>query len=71
MIQVAHMVMTDGPAITVPWTFRATDLLDMLETSLPGPALKKVTSWIMSRQFERLLQSQEVFSAADSTMSLV
>ena len=55
------MVMTDGPAITVPWTFRATDLMDMLETSMPGPALKKVTSWIMSRQFERLLHSQEVF----------
>ena len=61
MIQVAHMIVSHGPAITVPWTFRATDLMDMLETSLPGPALTKITSWIMSRQFERLLHSQEVF----------
>ena len=61
MIQVALMIKMFGPAITVPWTFRATDLLDMLETSLSGPVLRKVTSWIMSRQFERLLHSQDVF----------
>ena len=59
-IQVAHIIRTSDLKVAIPWSFRATDLMDLLETSVPATALKKITALIMSRQFELLINGQEV-----------
>ena len=60
-LQVAHIIRTSGLKVAIPWTFRATDLMDLLETSVTTSALKKITHLIMSRQFELLIDCPEVF----------
>ena len=59
-LQVAHIIRTSDLQVAIPWSFRTTDVMDLLEMSLSEPALKKVATLIMSRQFEKLIDCPEV-----------
>ena len=60
-IQIAYLISNSGHRIIVPWCYRTTDLMDIFETLLPGPTLKKIATMFMSRQFEQLLHAPEIF----------
>ena len=59
-IQIALILRQCDMRITVPWSFKPTDLMDIFDMLLTGPALKRVTWMLLTRQFEQLLLSSEV-----------
>ena len=59
--QIAYLLHTSGHKVIVPWAFRTTELLDIFETMLPGPTLQKTASLFISRQFEQILLSPDVY----------
>ena len=59
--QIAYLLQTSGHKVIVPWAFKTTELLDIFETMLPGPTLQKTAALFISRQFEQLLHSPDVF----------
>ena len=54
------LLIQEGDPITIPWSFRATDLMDVFGPLLSGQDLIKVTTMILARQFDILLLCREV-----------
>lgn len=57
----ALMLQDGGPDIYVPWSYRATDLMDILEPLVSEPVLSKVSMLMLSRRFVDVMQSTEVY----------
>ena len=57
----ALMINDDAPGIVVPWHYRATDLMDVLAPMVSEPVLSKVTTLMMTRRFEDVLLSTEIY----------
>ena len=57
----ALMINDDATGIVVPWHYRATDLMDVLEPLVTEPVLSKVTTLMMTRRFEDVMLSTEVY----------
>ena len=60
LTQLALLITQDNAPVTIPWSFRATDLMDIFGPLLTGPALARVTAMMMARQFDTLLLSRDV-----------
>ena len=60
LTQLAVLITQDNAPVTIPWSFRATDLMDIFGQLLTGPALARVTAMMMARQFDTLLLSRDV-----------
>ena len=52
---------TERQTIIIPWHYRATDLMDVLEPLVAEPVLSKVTTLMMTRRFEDVMMSTEVY----------
>eukprot|EP00435_Cladocopium_sp_Y103_P055446 s1325_g18.t1 len=61
ILQLAIMLHRSGPMILIPWTYRATELIDFFEQLLPSPQLTQVTRLLMTRQFEAVLSHPAVY----------
>lgn len=57
----ALMLNDGGPGILIPWSYKAVELMDILEPLVPEPFLSKVTTLMMSRRFAEVLMSTEVY----------
>jgi len=56
------LMINDGATdIIIPWHYRATDLMDVLEPLVTEPVLSKVTTLMMTRRFEDVMMSTEVY----------
>ena len=60
IIQLALLITQDNTPATIPWNYRAVDLMDVLEPVMSGPALTRVSVMMMARQFEALLLSPDL-----------
>ena len=60
LTQLALLITQDNAPVTIPWSFRATDLMDIFGPLLSGPALARVTAMMMARQFDTLLLCRDV-----------
>ena len=56
------LMINDGATdIIIPWHYRATDLMDVLEPLVTEPVLSKVTTLMMTRRFKDVMMSTEVY----------
>eukprot|EP00435_Cladocopium_sp_Y103_P014281 s3225_g3.t1 len=61
LLQLAVMLQRSGPAILIPWSYRATELIDFLDQLLPAAVLAKVTRLMLTRRFEDVMFSYDVY----------
>ena len=60
LIQLAILITQDTTSVIIPWHYRAVDILDVFEPLINGPALTRVSTMLMARQFEALMLSSDV-----------
>ena len=71
ILQVAALVHRSDEAIIIPWSYRATDLVDVFEPHfITGQTLTKVTTLMMARNFPAILHSPEVYRLVTFAMNV-
>ena len=61
IFNLALMLNDEATSIIIPWHYRAVDLMDVLEPLVTEPVLSKVTTLMLSRCFEDVMMSTEVY----------